>query len=329
VVRLDPAALDRQELAAADLIAIDHPGTLPEEAVTLLAGLMRRGWPVLYVAADAADSRNLQALAAAAGGGLALPIELAPQAGGQRRNDDFLASVRTDAAPFRVFGDNALAMARQLRFSGGVATRRVAGSLDDDVLATYSDGTACLVVAGSDAGTLAILNADLGNSSLPRTEMFVPLVDDLVGRLLERGRSSPAAVCGQPLVARLPVSAASTELSIAGPRPAPAGAELGQLADEGTGVVWTWPAPSPPGVYRIERGGQTEYAIAMGVDEAESQLEYLPGDVLTGRLAAGRSVFYRAADGADESRDNLWVWLAIGCVLCLVGEMVALLGFRS
>jgi hypothetical protein len=329
VLRVDPAALDRQELTGTDLIAIDHPGTLSGEAVTLLAGLLRRGWPVLYVAADAADARNLQALATAAGGGLSLPVDLAPPASGQRRSEAFLANVRTDSAPFRVFGDNALAMARQLSFSGGLATRRVSGSLDDDVLATYSDGTACLVVAGSDAGTLAILNADLGSSSLPRTEMFVPLMDDLVGRLLERGRSSPEAVCGQPLVARLPIAAASADLTIAGPSDAPAGADLGQLADEGAGVVWSWPAPSQPGVYRIQHDDQTAFAIAVGIAEEESQLESLPGDVLTGRLAAGHSVFFRAADGADQSRDTFWVWMAVGCVLCLLGEVGALLGFRS
>jgi hypothetical protein len=200
-------------------------------------------------------------------------------------------------------------------------------ALDDDLLATYSDGTACLVVTSSDAGALAVLNADLGRSSLPRTEAFVPLVDELLSHLLQRGRASFEAVCGEPLVARLPLIEAASALKIVGPEPNDG--LLGELADEGAGLVWRWSAPSPPGVYRVERDGHTEFALPIGLAAEESQLESLPAEVLTNRLAAGRAAYFRSAASADTERDTLWTWLAVACVLCLVGELTALIGFRS
>ena len=47
------------------------------------------------------------------------------------------------------------------------------------------------------------------------------------------------------------------------------------------------------------------------------------------RLAGGRGVHFRAATAEQEERDDLWVWLAVACVVCLLGEVVALKMFRT
>ena len=47
---------------------LDHPGRLPAESIKLLASLLRRGRPVLYVAAEPADATNLGVLADAGRG---------------------------------------------------------------------------------------------------------------------------------------------------------------------------------------------------------------------------------------------------------------------
>jgi hypothetical protein len=82
-------------------------------------------------------------------------------------------------------------------------------------------------------------------------------------------------------------------------------------------------------VYRVQRGGTTVFALAVDIPAEESQLDSLPADVFTQRLAAGRDVGYRGAGGEGDRRDDLWKWLAAACVLCLLGEVGALLAFRT
>ena len=91
-----------------------------------------------------------------------------------------------------------------LRFSGGLARAAWKRGLADDVLATYSDQSAALVVTACGAGTLAVLNASLADSNLPGSPVFVPLVGELVGRLLGRSRADDAVASGELLVSYLP-----------------------------------------------------------------------------------------------------------------------------
>ena len=63
VQRVDPKALDKDALAGADLVVLDHPGKLSTESIGLLAALARRGRAILYVAAEPVDATNLKLLA--------------------------------------------------------------------------------------------------------------------------------------------------------------------------------------------------------------------------------------------------------------------------
>src|SRR5207249_3853929 len=128
---------------------------LPMEALQLLAASLRRGRGVFYVAAEPTDATNLKLLADAAGSELQLPVEFTPPPAGQRRRDLFLAEVRRDQPPFSVFGDGLASVTGSLRFAGGLSSRRLEGALADDVLAAYSDRSACLVVSACGGGTLA------------------------------------------------------------------------------------------------------------------------------------------------------------------------------
>jgi len=331
IVRVDPANIDRERLTAADLLVIDHPGKFAAEDISLLAGLLRRGRPVLYVAGEAIDATNLRLLVEAAGGGLQMPVDFAPPPQDQSRRDLFLTSVQQDVAPFDVFGDSRQAITARLRFGGGLTSNRLENTLDDDLLATYSDGTACLVLTSSDAGALAVLNVDLSRSNLPTSEAFVPLLDQLVQRLLQRRAAVTGAMGGEPVVVRLPSGiGAASELQIVGPQPSESELiSLGEIADEGIGTVWRWPSPDKPGVYRVERGDETVFALPVGLSAEESPLESLSPDVLKNRLAGTLAVHYRSATDPSGQRDVLWTWLLVACVVCIVGEFVTLTAFRS
>ena len=82
VVRLDPANLDAKTLAAADLVCLDHPGKLSDDAIKVLSASLRRGRPVLYVAGETIDATNLKRLAEAGSTGLRMPVEFTPPPAG-------------------------------------------------------------------------------------------------------------------------------------------------------------------------------------------------------------------------------------------------------
>ena len=221
-----------------------------------------------------------------------------------------MKSERKDEPPFSVFGDNLTSFISNARFAGGLGSRQLEGGLADDVLATYNDGSACLVATVSDAGALVVLNADLAASELPGKSMFVLLVQSLVDRIMNRGAGPAPAWCGERLVARLPPEVLSANgLRIVGPQTyssrsavmdsasEASGGRFGELVEEGGNIVWNWHSPDRPGVYRVCRDPQagastTVFAQALEIPAEESQLEYLSPEVIRDRLAAGRELYY-------------------------------------
>jgi hypothetical protein len=323
VQRLAPDQFGRETVNEADAIVLDHPGQLPAPAIQLLATLLRRGRGVLYVAAESADATNLQRLSEACGSDLQLPVDFAPPAAGQRRRDLALIEYRREVPPFAVFGDGIGVVTGPLRFAGGLTTRRKDGALADDILATYSDRSAALVVTPCGEGVLAVLNADLGASNLPQSPAFVPLIGELATRLLGKPRETGARPCGEPLAVRLPATAGPA----AGLKVHP---QAGELVEEGGGVLWRSPVLENPGVYQVKRGDTVVYAAAAAVPPEESDLRPIDPQVLKERLAGGRQVSYRSVAGeGEEPQDRMWTWLAVGCVGCLLGEVVALKMFKT
>ena len=231
-----------------------------------------------------------------------MPVQFMPPPAGQVRRDLFLTAVRRDEQPFSVFGDSVAAITGRLRFAGGLSSRPLPGGLADDVLATYNDGSACLVLTASDAGVLAVINADLAASNLRKARAFVPLLDELIDRMLHRNHAGTAHLCGEPLVLQLPGEVGpAAGLRVVGPESLDAdhggsaatgrkvdalgaAAACGELIDEGAGVTWHWPSPEQPGVYRVCRGSDTVFALAVGIPAEESQLESIDLEAIN-RLA--------------------------------------------
>jgi hypothetical protein len=327
--RLDPAQLDREVIGAVDLLIVVRPGRLPEDSVNQLASVIRRGRGILYVAADAADGANLRLLANATSGLLKMPVEFAPPSAKHARRQRLLAEVKKDEPPFQIFGDELPALLESLRFSGGLESRPLEGALAEELLASYDDKSAFLAGATLDAGGLVVLNSDLSASNLPMSPLYVPLIGELVQKLLGQGRRAGEIKCGEPFALALPPNAAAAaELSIAGPDP---GAPVaGELSDDGAGALWKGDAAGAPGVYRVQNKTATVFATAATIPSAESDLRALSASVFEDRLAGGRDVRFHSLTraGADE-RDTLWSWLAVACVTCLLGEIAALRGFKT
>jgi hypothetical protein len=347
VVRMDPANLDARSLSVADLVCLDHPGKLSDDTIKVLAASLRRGGRILYVAGETIDATNLKRLGEAAGTGFHMPVEFAPPSAGARRQNLFLKTVRKEEPPFSVMGDGLPTFLGSSRFSGGLTSRQLDTGLPDDVLATYSDGSACLVATASDPGTLVVFNADLAASELPSKSMFVLMMQALADRIMNAASGPVQARCGERLVAQLPSDVPSAAgLRIVGPDATASGAagaksaeanaageasggRFGELMEEGGGIVWNWPSPDRPGVYRVCRDATTIYAEAIEIPAEESQLEYFSSEVIRDRLAVGRDVTFRAAAAEDERRDDMWKWFAVACVVCVLGELTSLIAFRT
>lgn len=330
VIRIDPSEIDTASLAPADLILLDHPGKLPEDALKLLAGFLRRGRPMFYVASEPVDAVNLKSLLESAGEYVQFPVRFVPPQAGRGRRDAVLASVKRDRPPFSVFGDHLGGVLNQLRFSGGLDSYRHEGRVDDDLLAVYEDGSAAIVSVISEVGALTVLNADLGESNLPRTGAFVPLIEELVHALIDRRHGNKTVPCGEPLVVRLPGDAGpSVALRTFDFRAVDEQKQFGELLDEETGTIWQWSGPDRPGVYGVRRDGQIVLAQAAGIPSEESVLESLEMETLAVRLAGGHATYYRNVSEGERRRDDFWVWLAACCVLCMVGEVGTMIAFKD
>ncbi len=323
VVRFDPNEVDRELLSTADLIVLDHPGQLSGEMLAKFSDLLRRGKGVFYIASEAADAANLKRLTDQAGMRLRLPVEFAPAPRAQARTMQFIADYRRDAPPFQIFGDTLASVLAPLRFSTDLVTRSLPDALADDVRATYGDRNACLVISTSGAGSLAILNADLGSSNLVASPAFVPLVGELTALLLGNRSIAAPVASGEPFAISLPTDAgAPSGLSIV-----PPSAET-EVIEERSGPTLRASSASVPGVMRIMRGDQAVFAIAAAVPDQESDLTPLTSNVLQGRLVGDRRVSYRDANQLEDEEDTLWAWLLMGCLTCTVGELIILRAFR-
>jgi hypothetical protein len=324
VVRAEPGQLDRDAAAAGDLIVLDHPGKLSQAAVNLLAGLMRRGRPVLYIAAEGTDATNLKMISEAAGAEMKLPVEFLPPMAGQNRRGLFLAEMRKDEAPFSIFGDSLSAAVGSLRFSGGLASRKSERGLADEVLASYSDRSAAIVATPCGAGSLGIINADLSASTIPSSGAFVPLLSELVGRLMGTRADRTSINSGEAMAVYLPAEAGgATGLTL---EPAEGS---GQLNEEQAFVTWHWNMAGAPGVYQVKRGGTTVFAVAAGVSKDESDLRSID-ESLVQRLAGGRDVHFDAAgNGGEDQKDRAWTWALVACAACMIMEIGVLKAFRT
>jgi hypothetical protein len=169
LTRVHPTKTNVRSWPDADLVVIDHPGSLSQDVIEDLAAKIRRGKGVLYVTAELVDATNLQQLANLLGGDFQPPVTLRPVADAALRQELFVRRVDARQAPFNGLGvasgsSSGTAM-DAVRFSGGLATQATTEGLRDQVLAELSDTSALLYVTSVGAGQLAILNTDLGRGN--------------------------------------------------------------------------------------------------------------------------------------------------------------------
>jgi hypothetical protein len=264
----------------------------------------------------------------AAGADMKMPVEFVPPPAGAVRRNLFVVEMKKNEAPFSIFGDAAGAAVGPLRFGGGLASRKLPSGLADDVLATFSDQSACMVVSACGSGMLGVLNADLTKSNLINSPAFVPLLAELNGRILGARKLEDAAVAsGEPIARYLPAEAGGVQgLSISGPQ----GVEdLGEVVAENNFVLWRWNVGGTPGIYRVMRGDKSVFALASAVPASESDLRVMDAAIMKERMAGGRVMHFEMAGMDEQKKDRAWAWAIAACIGCLLAELLVLKLFRA
>jgi hypothetical protein len=173
---------------------------------------------------------------------------------------------------------------------------------------------------------LAVVNADLSQSSLPSSPAFVPVIGELAGRLVASRSAGGPSASGEVLSVALPPEAGAAEgLAVI---PQQQTSNLGTLADSGGMVMWRWDEAGAPGVYQVKRGNDIVFALAIAAPPQEADLEALDPAVLQKRLVGAYATEFRSA-GQQPPRDDAWAWLLTICAACMIGEVLLLKAYRT
>jgi hypothetical protein len=238
-----------------------------------------------------------------------------------------LAEVRRTDPVWSIYGDGLQQTLETLRFTARLTSRQRPEGLADDILASYTDRSACLVATPCGQGTLIVLNADLAGSNIVTSAAFVPLVAELSNRLVA-SRGSTMVEAGEAIALTLPADAGNAaELTVAAPDGVEA--EHGRIVEEHGALVWRLSAAPAAGVYRVMRGEQLAGAVAVGISPDEANLSALGADVLKGRLAGGRDITVHTAAMTTEGSDRAWVWLTGLAGVAMLFEFVLLRLYRT
>ncbi len=317
----------------ADIFLLNHCGALDVSVVDAISSQVRRGKGFLYIASELIDAVNLDLFATAMGSGYQPPIQLVPPDNDVKRRDLFIRDIRYRQPPFAIFGEQAIAAMQTTRIGGGLASRTLESGLRDQVVAELSDSSALMFLTNCDAGTVAVLNADLDESNWCSQPSFFPVFNELINAIFTNRNSSPESFGGEPLIRQLAGSIPESIDLVAET------SDKRSAATENFGVwewnttqnsfIWAWPEPVGPGIYRLLNKREPAIATAISAPAAESDPKTLSAEVLKGRLAGTRTVSFRDAKSSDQKSDQWWNWLIVACILGLASEIVTLRWFSA
>ena len=330
---LEPEAVNADNLIDVDIFLIHRSGSLDRSIVDLIASRVRKGKGLLYIAGEQIDAVNLDLFATAMGSGYQPPVQLVPPDNDSKRKDLFVRDVRFRQPPFEIFGEQANAAMQTTRIGGGLVSRSLEKGLRDQVVAELSDSSALLFITSCDAGTVAVLNADLDESNWCSQPSFFPVFNELINATYTNRNSNPEAFGGEPLIRQLSSTIPETANLVADSldKRSALAETFGNWDwnEAQNSFVWAWPDPVGPGVYQLLNKREPAIATAISAPAAESDPKTLSADVLQGRLAANHTVTFRDAKSADQNSDQWWNWLIVACILGLASEIITLRWFSA
>ena len=243
-----PGTLDTPTAQSASVWIITDVEDWDETVAPRVAGWLRRGRGVLYVARGPADANNLRLLQDKLGREMQPPVELVASLESEHRRELRVDEFDQQIPPFDAFGDTLTQAASAWRIGGGSPTRILENAVVDGVAATLSDRSALLFFTDVGAGRLAVLNADLAVSNLAYQAGFVPLLVETIGRLTDDGGAIAGTASGEPVVRDLPDDAGDP-VSLSVVRISESSSDdlsTGRIQSQDGVLVWNWLPPRSP-----------------------------------------------------------------------------------
>jgi hypothetical protein len=271
------------------------------ESDTLEAVLtyLREGGSVLYFLATPHDAANVLQMEAKSGSDLRLAWRprhlITPESPGAQ--PAALAGVNFEHALLHRFRDRT--DLQEIRFFRRFAAERVreAGHL----LMAFNQGDPALTVQSVGAGQLMLANFSPrpGASDLATRNLFVPLLHEWVRGLRPRQQSAHTFVVGAPCSTTVRGAGLASSATVQTPSGAHLPVALSMRQEEA--AVLLGPV-AEAGLYRIFNGAVAVGAVAVNVDQRESDPSRLAADKLRGRAGGSARPVHIA--GAEETAEQ-------------------------
>lgn len=344
ILHMSPGAMPPERLSICDFIAIVQPGRMGQEEISRISEMLVRGRPVLYVISESADVINLEQFEAFCRPSLSLPVRFTtgsmqigrPANGADRGTPVFhLGEANLNKPPLDEFAADPNALISELYVERVLKTSTVPEVPADDIIAKWDDGSAAFLMLSAGSGKMMIWNGDMEGSPLIRSPQFVALIRASSARMLQDSAPQPAAFpSGIPCV--IPVSGFTPQDSpvvvqdLAG----------NKVEDCAAGVInnqlcLRWPQAGPPGTYTVTCEGAAISSFAVACPSVESDLRPLTAEEVTLALDSGKSdepqnVRIFGLDGKDAPAEDreVWAWVMVAAIVCMILELSTLKFFR-
>jgi hypothetical protein len=322
VVRRHCQDADVTALESANAFVVVAPAELTGEAAETLARRVTEG-ALLIALLDGPTSPHV--LSALHGGNVTAPFHLLRPVIATDPRGEPLGEVHVADGPLRLFADPAHGDLERLRFRRHYLTQTAEGR-QDEVLATFADGSAALALSPAGRGAAAFLNLSIApnGGNLVGSPLFPALLQELL-RSLRRADEGNRTTPGRPWHIDVPADQGE-EWTVTGPQDDPAESTV---VSRGRTVRLALPPATATGHYRVESGGALAAIGVANVDPRESDTRPVPLEKLA---APGGSVAVADSEGqviTIGTARRLWPWLAGFAVAFLALEMLSLALWRS
>ena len=290
------SALSRELIDTAPMIVVGYLGALTGEQAQLLTEFVREGGGLVLFSGEGPVGRSLQALEEASEGGF-LPWQPGPRLTSRgEREARHLTGGRWRSRWLRAFDEQSQLVLQQIPFDKTWAAGAVSPA--GEVLLTFDDGRPALGVRSVERGMVVLANfsPESTTSDLARHGAFVAFTQMLVQASVPEVTRERRPVVGQAWMWRSRFAeSALSELSVVGADDEPIGLASQQEADQ---LVLLIPPMKEPGLYQLLRRGVVLEAVAVGLDERESDLTRIASTDIEARLGVTGGVV--TADGSSD-----------------------------
>ncbi len=306
---LKPEAFDQFAAANHQVTIVSDIRALSEKTAKTLLEYLRNGGGLIYFARNLVDKSNLDLLAKLSDDDFKAPFTLGRLTETGARGDTEFAMLQQanyDDPILKKFRETtALSDLHFLRY---FSTTREEGQ--GQILLKYDNGHFALGKTNLGLGSVLLANftPDPGGGDLVKSPVFVPLLHEMVKAMRSQSGARPFVV-GAPCSTTVELASGDAPLRFTAPNGQEVNASIDMSGTEASVVI---ARTAEPGFYRVLAEEDLVGAIAVNVDNRESNLEALTAAQLKDISKVSKDRFYAASIDRLESfrrlREGIPIW---------------------